>query len=850
VLLEREGELGTLRDLVAGIADGRGATMLLEAPAGLGKSTLLDAAASLAAERGVTVRRARAHELEREIAWGVARSLFEDADDELLDGPAAAAGRLLRGDAGDTGFAILHGLYWVAARLSARAPLLLIVDDAQWADEPSLRFLLYLLGRLESAPLGVLAAARPSEDPLLAQLAGDPEVTVREPAPLGRDAVATLVGDENAERCFELTGGNPLRLRELLASLERGDELESSLTRTIRHRLAQLSPSAQALAHAVAVLEDDAPHELAAALAGFGDGADELRRADILRAGEPLGFTHPLVRAAVYAGVVDPPAEHARAAALLDAAGAPPERVCAHLLESAPAGDEGVVATLQTAAQRAIARGAPGSAYRYLQRALQEPPANPKDVHAAAGRAAALLAKPEALEHMEAAIALMDDSRERARLLGELGHALHHRGSRAAAAEAFTRGREELTERDDLALELEAGYLTTALLFPELAAGVHERLGELMVTTSTPAERTLASKVMLGRMLSGEDRTPLIETARELWGGGRLLEEGGADTQALAHVAGTLGACDDFAMAEEVARVAIENLDRRGWPEWSHAMRAQRARHRAWTGPIDAAIEDARRALDVFRGADVLYVPAAGAPLVRALLDRDEPEEAEAALALIDAHIVAPGFFAAWRHDAAARLHAYRGEHAQAREAWLACGEAATRILATNPAIWPWRSGAARATGAGPEAIALAAEELALAERFGAPRAIGVAHRALGVLTGDPAHHRAAVGALERSGARVEYAEALLTAGDYRQAIAVASAIGATRIVRLAEEGLRPARSDRLTPAERRVAELAAAGRSNREIAAELSVSAKSVEWHLGNVYRKLGIRGRAELPR
>jgi DNA-binding CsgD family transcriptional regulator len=846
VLLEREGELQALRDLVAEIAAGHGSTLLLEAPAGLGKSSLLDAAEALGAQRGVAVRRARAHELEREIAWGVARTLLEDAEAE------GAAGRLLRGepDAGDTSFAILHGLYWAAARLAARAPLLLIVDDAQWADEPSLRFLLYMLGRLESAPLGVLAAARPSESPLLAQLAGDPEVTVREPAPLGRDAVLALVGAEHADRCLELTGGNPLRLRELVASLERGDELETSLTRTIRHRLTQLSPAARELAHAVAVLEDDAPPELAAALAGVEDGADELRRADILRDGEPLGFTHPLVRAAVYAGVADPPAEHARAAALLQAAGASPERVCAHLLESAPAGDEAVVMTLQTAASRAMARGAPSSAYRYLERALKEPPANPKDAHAAAGRAAALLSRHDVSEHMEAALALMDDPRERARLLCELGHALHHRGSLAAAADAFTRGRAELSERDDLALELEAGYLTTALLSADRAAEAHERLGEIMVDARTPMGRVIASKVMLQRMVSSEDRAQLVETARELWGDGRLLEEGGADTQALAHVCGTLGVADAFALAEEVARVGMEYLDKRGWVEWSQALRAQRARHRAWTGPIDAAIDDARQAIDMYRGADVLYVPAAGAPLVRALLDRDEPEEAEAALALIDAHIVAPGFFAAWRHDAAARLHAYRGEHERAHEAWLACGEHALSIRATNPAIWPWRSGAALALGAGPEAIALAGEELALAERFGAPRAIGCAHRALGVLTGDPAHHRAAIAALEHSGARVEYAEALLAAGEYRQAIAVASAAGATRIARLAGEVLSPAPRDRLTPAERRVAELAGSGRSNREIAAALEISAKSVEWHLSNVYRKLGIRGRAELQR
>ena len=117
---------------------------------------------------------------------------------------------------------------------------------------------------------------------------------------------------------------------------------------------------------------------------------------------------------------------------------------------------------------------------------------------------------------MEAAIALMDDPRARARLLGELGHSLHHRGRLDAAADAFTRGRAELTERDDLALELEAGYFTTALLVAGRAAEAHDRLSAIMLDARTPAERVLASKVTLQRMVTGEDREPLIATAREL----------------------------------------------------------------------------------------------------------------------------------------------------------------------------------------------------------------------------------------------------------------------------------------------------------------------------------------------
>ena len=148
---------------------------MLEAPPGLGKSALAPSVAATAADQGFVVLRAAGHELERPLGWGVARSLFEPwlyaAEDrrELLDGPAAPARALFeptigtsRPPAADVSFGILHGLYWLAVRISEWRPLLLVMDDAHWADEPSLRLVHYLQGRL--ADHRILMSSRSRED--------------------------------------------------------------------------------------------------------------------------------------------------------------------------------------------------------------------------------------------------------------------------------------------------------------------------------------------------------------------------------------------------------------------------------------------------------------------------------------------------------------------------------------------------------------------------------------------------------------------------------------------------------------------------------------------------------------
>jgi predicted ATPase len=319
---------------------------------------------------GLRVLAAQGSDLEREFAFGVVRQLFEPSlvgDEEreaLLAGAAAAAAPVLSavggagGGGGDGSFAALHGLYWLTVNLAGDGPLLLAVDDLHWCDRPSLRFLAYLVRRLEGLPT-VLAVSLRSQEPgtdpvLVGELVGAAEAVHVRPRPLTGDGVAGLVrarlGADPEPRftgaCLEATGGNPFLLRQLLTSLEADgvaprdagvhtvrDIGPRAVSRTVALRLRRLPPAAADVAHAVAVLGDGAELPLVAALAGLDEedvarATAELARAEILRPEGPLGFVHPLVRDAVYHELPAGERElhHARAARLLADAGAPPRR--------------------------------------------------------------------------------------------------------------------------------------------------------------------------------------------------------------------------------------------------------------------------------------------------------------------------------------------------------------------------------------------------------------------------------------------------------------------------------------------------------------------------------------------
>ena len=424
LLLEREYELRCIDAAIAAAREGSGRSVVIEGPAGIGKSAVL-AAARIAGEDGATrFLRARGAELERDFAFGVVRQLFEPLLHEasaaeradLLQGPARLAARVLGlpgaledgeapAAAPDASFAVLHGLYWLCANLAASQLVVLSVDDAHWADASSLRFLAFLMPRLQELRIALIVATRPEADVeeahLLATLTADPHADVVQPAPLSVAAVRRLVearlgaapDEAFTAACHRATGGVPFLVRELVEAVSREgmtpdaraavrvEEVGASTARRwIQVRLGRLPAPAARLARAVAVLER-AQLPSAAALAELdpaqaAEAADTLVAAGILEPERPLAFVHPLVRAGVYEelGVAERSLAHRRAAELMDDDPAGEERAAEHLLATEPAGDVSIARRLVDAARTAARRGAPESAAVLLRRALAEPP--------------------------------------------------------------------------------------------------------------------------------------------------------------------------------------------------------------------------------------------------------------------------------------------------------------------------------------------------------------------------------------------------------------------------------------------------------------------------------------------
>lgn len=456
LLLERDAEIAGLRALVTDIAGGSGRTVLVEGEAGIGKTCLLATAAQLGATAELRVFSARARPLERTFPYGVVSQLLEapvhqlavERREVVLGGAAAAAASLLGLPSAqpppDSAAAAAHALYWLVSNLADSEPLLLIVDDLHWADEPSLRALAYLAYRLDELSVGVLGAARPGEPgphgPVLAELALDANTTVVRPAPLSSDGVRLWLDaaggqaeDAFVDGCRRRTGGNPFLVSELVAaitakgiaplgaSLVELDRLRPErIEQEVGQRLASMPQDVANVACVGALLGAAATLDRVAQLAGVHPdravaAADLLAQMRILRRGFPIDFAHPLVRAAVTASI--PAARldqlHREAARALTADGRNDHlhRVAGHLLETTPAGEAWAADALAAAAQDATDRGDPADARTYLRRALAEPPdaARRADLHHQLGRAELALGDPAAVDSLLAAQRLSSD---------------------------------------------------------------------------------------------------------------------------------------------------------------------------------------------------------------------------------------------------------------------------------------------------------------------------------------------------------------------------------------------------------------------------------------------------------
>lgn len=923
-MLERDVELAALSAAAADAAAGRGRVVLVEGPAGIGKTTLLRAGCARTQEAGWRILTARGRALERDFPYGVVRQLVEPVRAaarpgewaRLLDGAAGLSARVfdwaeVASVEDDVPYSTVHGLYWLIANLAAQHRLVIAVDDVHWADPPSLRWLVHCAGRLEGLPVLLLLAARsgPATDSsaVLEELRAGEASQLLRLAPLSADVAAELVreqlgpaaGADLCRACYASSAGNPFLLRALVAALraERapvGDEAVSlvhqlgpaPVARAVLRRVGQIGDGAGALTRALAVLGGPAPLRQAAELAGqdlpaAARLADFLRAADVLAPGATLEFAHPVVRSAVYQAI--PPGEralaHAAVALLLRRDGADPDRVALHLLRSEPAGSADVVASLRAAAKSASGRGAPGTAVSYLRRALDEPP-DP------AIRPALLLelglalagerrfAAPAALRK---AVELMPHAGDRAmagllsaRVLGIWGH---HDDVIAICRDALAAiaGLDE-ARRESLEAELVANAWVNPATVEEARARTRRH------PPPAPSSHWCVNAAWLSTIAAQPSGDALAMLAPVLAGG---VSDVAPDSLAAVYALLVLIFNDALSAASEICEAALASARSRGSMSMvAHAscVRSMISRRR---GQLEDAVAEGRIALDFkLETSPPLAIAWAAAFCIEALVGLGRFEEADAIAETTATRQPPAGYLHTLTFlQARGGLRTAQGRFAEALDDLRTAGEGWRRLGVENPAIAAWRTEAAAAhvaLGQPGEAASLAGEEVALARRVGTPRTLGNALRGYGVAAAaGPAEEeclREAVRLLESTPARVDLAHALTDLGSLlrrsgrraearlplHRALDLSHRAGAAPLAERARTeliaaGARPRRTavtgpDALTSAERRVAELAASGLRNRQIAQQLFITLPTVETHLRHVYHKLGIPSRAGL--
>jgi DNA-binding CsgD family transcriptional regulator len=736
-----------------------------------------------------------------------------------------------------------------------------------------------------------------------------------EPAPLSLAAVddlaRTILGDQVerafSEVCHTATAGNPFYVAELLRALRQDGvagtaasvpAIDGLTPRAVVDatlaRLGRLPSDVRAVAEAAALLEPRAELRWIAELTGLdveavGVAADSLLDLGMLRSVAPCRFEHPILRSAVDFEIS--PARrgrlHLKAARILAAAGMPVDAVAAHLMQTPPSGEPWIVSTLQQAAREASARGAPGGAAAYLERALAEPPAAAQEraeLLLDLGKAENQMQRPQARGHLREALSLAEQPDEAAMAALWFGQALFNTGAADEACEILTEVLDHFDRHESqLMLELEA-YLLSIAMMAGRARETAERAAGLEARTpaSSPAAGAVQATLAFRELLAGCPREHVRERVHRALGGIERSLVFGSHLSARQAPGLTLTWIDDLDRAEALFTDLIKaasSMGRRQSFEIFSGLRGYALRRR---GDLADAAADIEPILAAPPHAENVGIARLSAMTTQVLLlvDDGRPEAAEAmARSAPTSAAFERGLNAALIRQGQATAQLAQGKFGEAAATLTRVGEVCDANGVRSPAVFPWRSQLALAlagTDRHDEGLQLARTELRLAEHCDVDRARGVALRALGMLEGGDAglrRHQAAVQALAHSPARLELGWASYELGaalrranrrrDARapldRALDLALGCGAEWLAQHAREelralGARPRSvmltgAESLTPSERRACRLAAEGLKNAEIAQALFVSLKTVETHLHSSYRKLDIASRAELP-
>lgn len=911
-LAGRAAERAALADLLDGIRSGAGRVLVLRGEPGVGKSALLRHAVEQAAP--AKVLRATGAEPETGLAFAALHQLLRPVAGliDALPGPQREAVRGALGLAAPPAvqdrFLVAAGVLSLLAEAGRQHGLLCVVDDFHWADRASADALLFAARRLDTDGVGLLIATRDTPDTRYA-LRDLPErrLTGLDAA----DAAAALAGwaavepsPRVAALIAEATGGNPLALQEtaelLTASQLTGHEplpdplpLGEGVTAVYGGQLAALPAGTRRVLLVTALDGRGDPRVVLAAAARLGAPERALEPAEaaglVVAGPAAITFRHPLIRSAVHAAAspADRRAAHEALAAVLGAAG-DADRRAGHLAAVAIGPDEEIAADLAAAADRARARGGYADAADALTRAAQltpDPAARARRLTDAAV-AAWLGGRPG---QAYSALAAAGETAEDPGLLAELaqlrGRFALNSGDAAEALRIFLAAADQAPER----LQLLADAAEAASYVGDSDATV--RIGRRAEALSEPpppgSADAFVRDVLAGSgALQGGDPergVPLLrralaavpgdaddagdagEAATLLWAAAAasLLGEGdaaaayGARAGAVARVSGMAGTLpvvlenaataerlnSRFALSTALSTEGLALAREAGISNSAAAHLANLAVCAALRGQEDVCHTHARQALAIAIP-HRLGLRVGVASYALGVLDLGLGRFAQAherLTALVDAGPGAGHPVVVW------------GSVADRVEAAVAAGdEAAARTAVAFLERWSAHAASARSRALLARCRALVAED---------DKAVSLLYEALGHLAADSgaAYDQARTALL--LGERLRRARRVGEArGHLRQAMEVFQRLAAEPWERRARGELRAAgeSADRpapdalaaLTPQELRIARLVAQGAANREVAAQLFLSPRTVEYHLYKVYPKLGISSRAELTR
>lgn len=904
VLVGRDEEHAKVVAFLGDLAGGP-AAMLLCGGAGIGKTSLWRAALGQAAAAGVAVTRTRCTEIEMPIAFGALA--------DLLAVPAGADGPQLE-PAQERALAVALGraaadgepVEWLAlasavlACLQARAgaaPLLLAVDDLQWLDPGSRRVLAWALRRLGGFPVGLLATlnAPPSErDPLALADAWPPErLSLIELGPLSSGALQRVIADRlgthlprpTLTRVHAASGGNPLFALEFVRTVgtHEGNRLAAPLTvpesleQVVRARVGAIPRRLRPLLEVVAALERPTlPLLERAAGPAVATLVEEavLAQTVVVGADGLIRLAHPLYASVIYFGMspTHRGALHGRLAGVVDSG----EERARHAALATAEPDAATAAFVEAAADDACARGALDAAAALADEAARLTPPGDGDARRRRSLAAArwLVETSEfdaARMRLDALVSetLTDDLRTEALLLRaecELGdrrllvrllreacdsapdpHQRWHALIRLAHHEGWVSGDAQLAARLagealDAGIQLDEAPLvalaSAALGYYEAARGRVATLVEAGKPARSPRMQwwQIDADLSLGvrLMWAGE-----LERARAaLRQGFERHVRAGREAHAgfvLCSLAELEWRAGEWDRAELHAREATERLGDVNPTAFPRALVA------ASRGRVEEAYALTENVLAWAARNDERVAPPRFQWLLGLLeLSRGDAGRASAALSEAQGLLDAAGI----------REPAYLPVLPDLAEALVSLG----RLDEADAALHRLSHAAVRHRLIGPAADR--ARAAVLLGRNDAAAAAEVAAAAAQALTAAGAPFEAARALLVAGSARRRLGERRRAAGLLADAARRFGELGAALWLARAEDELRRSQPrrvrdrDELTAAEVQVAELVAAGRKNREVAAELYTTVATVEAHLTRIYRKLGVRSRTDLAR